>query len=164
VSRFRPWPWCRCCRMGPPFGALPTMRMTASWSPTREGRTEYKVAAERQAPPRLASSPLIRSAVCRPPMAPPVSNRRRCPPLRPMVFEEVRSDQCNMTRAPRPERVAVDPSHGLPGRGARSCRIDRTAPLRKRGRRGGGHGEEWPRRSLPASETEKRRKGTNRKN
>jgi hypothetical protein len=31
-----------------------------------------------------------------------------------MVFEEVRSDQCNMTRAPRPGKVAVDPNHGLP--------------------------------------------------
>src|SRR5437867_6706628 len=31
VSRFRPWPWRRSCRMGPPLGALPKMRMAASW-------------------------------------------------------------------------------------------------------------------------------------
>src|SRR5258708_25843254 len=32
--------------MGPPLGALPPMRMTASWSRSRQGSAEYKVAAE----------------------------------------------------------------------------------------------------------------------
>ena len=31
MPRFRPWPCCRSCRMGPPLGASPPMRMSASW-------------------------------------------------------------------------------------------------------------------------------------
>src|ERR1700757_1902479 len=43
-------------RMGPPPGALPPMRMTASWlGPS--GPTEYKFAASKDAP--MASSPRI---------------------------------------------------------------------------------------------------------
>ena len=37
MSRAHPRPLCRFCRMGPPFGASPSMRMTASWSPTPKG-------------------------------------------------------------------------------------------------------------------------------
>ena len=45
MSRFRPWPWCRCCRMGPPLGALPPMRMTASWPPIPHGSKARRLKA-----------------------------------------------------------------------------------------------------------------------
>jgi hypothetical protein len=60
------------CRMGLPFGASPPMRMTASWSPTRTGRPNTRLLRTLYAPPRQASSPLIKSAVCR------TECRRRC--------------------------------------------------------------------------------------
>src|SRR5262250_1665454 len=44
--------------MGPPLGALPPMRMTASWPPVPTGSTEYKVAAD--APQRDGELPSIR--------------------------------------------------------------------------------------------------------
>jgi len=60
------------CRMGLPFGASPPMRMTASWSPTCTGRPNTRLLRTLYAPPRQASSPLIKSAVCR------TEYRRRC--------------------------------------------------------------------------------------
>ena len=53
------------CRMGLPFGASPPMRMTASWSPAGNGRPNTRLLRTLYAPPRQASSPLIKSAVCR---------------------------------------------------------------------------------------------------
>ena len=65
MSRAHPWPLCRSSRMGLPFGASPPMRMTASWSPTRTGRPNTRLLRMLYAPPRQASSPLIKLAVYR---------------------------------------------------------------------------------------------------
>jgi hypothetical protein len=72
VSRFRPWPWRRCCRMGPPLGASPPMRMAASWSiPSGSPNTRLlwklrgAMASSPQiapAKPTAASSPRTRSS------------------------------------------------------------------------------------------------------
>jgi hypothetical protein len=50
-------PCCRCCRLGPPLGALPPMRMSASWYRSQRS-AEYKVAAHCW-PRRRASSARI---------------------------------------------------------------------------------------------------------
>ncbi len=57
VSRFRPWPWCRSCRMGPSFGALPPMRMTASGSGSRRDPPNTRLRRGNRA--LLAGSPPI---------------------------------------------------------------------------------------------------------
>ena len=79
-----------------------------------------------------------------------------------MVFEEVRSDQCNMTRAPG-QKVAVDLNHGLPAGVLGPVALIGPHLLEKEAAVEGVRAKNGPRRSLPASDTEKRRKGTNRK-
>jgi hypothetical protein len=80
-----------------------------------------------------------------------------------MVFEEVRPDQCNMTRAPRPERpLSIQITVCLAGVLGPVALIGPHL-LEKEARRG-DQGEEWPRLSLPASDRETKEKATNRKN
>jgi transposase len=58
VSRPHPWPQCRWYRMGPPLGALPPMRMTASWSGSSSIRRIQGCCGRRRGA-KASSSPIV---------------------------------------------------------------------------------------------------------
>ena len=68
MSRIHPRPWCRSCRMGPPLGASPPMRMSASWYRSRGiGRIQGCHAKHRGAQGELPSGrmalPMLRLGI-----------------------------------------------------------------------------------------------------
>ena len=86
MSRFRPWPSCRNCRMGPPLRSFADDAHDCIMVPDPQGSYRIQGCYGANAPPRQASSPLIRSAVVN---LRATSETAPAPP-RPMVFEEVR--------------------------------------------------------------------------
>ena len=103
MSRFRPWPWCRSCRMGPPLGASPPMRMSASWYRSAGiGRIQGCHAKHREAQGELPSGrmamPIVRLGITRLAPCSPASRTLRAasggglrPPLTPAPHSAHRS-------------------------------------------------------------------------